>query len=73
MKPLRILKWLIVVGAAVVVLVFATVSAAPPPDTPLPLPDVIFYGTTSRDGEPVADGTVKAILPRGDVVSTSIG
>ncbi len=73
MKSLSISKRLIVAGAALVVLASAAALAASLPDTPLPLPDVIFYGTTTRNGESVTAGTVKAVLPRGGIVSAPIG
>lgn len=38
----------------------------------LPLPDVLFYGTVARNNEPLTAGTVKAILPRGAVVSVDV-
>jgi hypothetical protein len=66
-------KRLIIIGAALVVVVSAVAWAASSPDAPLPLPDVIFYGTTTRDGEPITEGTVKAVLPRGGIVSAAIG
>ena len=73
MKSLSMSKRLIVAGAVLVVLASAAALAAIPPDTPLPLPDVIFYGTTTRDGELVTEGTVKVMLPRGNVISAPIG
>lgn len=73
MKLLSTPKWLIVAAALLVVLASAAALAAVPPDTPLPLPDVIFYGTTTYSGELVTEGTVKAVLPRGGVVSAPIG
>ena len=73
MKSLSTPKWLIVVGATLVVLVSAAVLMAASSDVSLPLPDVILYGTATRDGESVTEGTVKAVLPRGGIVSASIG
>ena len=66
-------KRLIIIAVSLVVLASAAALAAIPPDTPLPLPDVIFYGTTTRNGELVTEGTVKVMLPRGDVISAPIG
>jgi len=40
--------------------------------TPLPLPDVLFHGVVLRNNEPLTSGTVKAILPRGAVVSVAV-
>jgi hypothetical protein len=39
----------------------------------LPLPDAIFYGTVSRDGEDVESGVVKVRLPDGTRLSAEIG
>ncbi|MFQ6099567.1 MAG: hypothetical protein ACE5O2_17675 [Armatimonadota bacterium] len=72
MKLLTI-KRLVVATVVAVAIGSAAGAVAPPPDTPLPLPDVIFYGTTTGDGgQLIQAGTVKAVLPRG-IVSTSIG
>jgi len=38
----------------------------------LPLPDVLFHGVVLRNNEPLTSGTVKAILPRGAVVSVAV-
>ena len=44
-----------------------TIPAAttPPQNAPLTVPDVIFYGTATIEGEVIESGTVQAILPRG--------
>ncbi len=74
MNPVRTLRRIVFAGIVLIIVAFTAVSAAaPPPDTPLPLPDVMFYGTTARAGGPVETGTVKALLPRGGVISTPIG
>jgi hypothetical protein len=73
MKSLSTPKWLIIVGVVLVILVSAAALMASSPDTPLPLPDVIIYGTTTCDGESVTEGTVKVVLPRGGIVSATIG
>ena len=48
----------------------AAAQSLPPP---LPLPDVTVYGTVTRDGEVLAGGAVKALLPNGVAVSAPIG
>ena len=75
MNPASALRRMVVVGIALLIIASAAGSAAaPPPDTPLPLPDVIFYGTTTRDdGELIQAGTVAATLPRGEIISGQIG
>ena len=73
MKPLSISKRLIIAAVSLVILASAAALAASLPDNPLPLPDVIFYGTTTRNGESVTEGTVKVVLPRGGIVSAPIG
>ncbi|MCX6032118.1 MAG: dockerin type I repeat-containing protein [Chloroflexi bacterium] len=50
----------------------ALTSASTSAAQPLPLPDVLFYGTTARNNEPLTSGTVKAILPRGAIVSVDV-
>ena len=73
MKSLSISKRLIIAAATLVVVASAAALAAPPPDTPIPLPDVILYGTTTCNGESVTEGTVKVVLPRGGIISAPIG
>jgi hypothetical protein len=47
-------------------------AAAPPADTPLPLPSVIFYGVARLGDSVPTEGTVKVVLPRGGIVSAPI-
>ena len=70
--PISNIRQLVFAGLVAVIAASFAVSAAPPPGTPLPLPDVIFYGTTTVAGELVENGTVKALLPRGSIVSAPI-
>ncbi|MFQ5343639.1 MAG: hypothetical protein ACE5F6_19025, partial [Anaerolineae bacterium] len=69
------LRRMVFVGIVLLIIASAAGSAAaPPPDTPLPLPDAIFYGTTTRDdGQLIQAGTVAATLPRGEIISGQIG
>lgn len=50
-------------------------ASAQSPGTPglgLPLPDVILYGATNHADTPLTSGTVRALLPRGGIVSAPI-
>ena len=47
-------------------------ATTPPQNAPLPVPDVMFYGTATIDGVVVTSGTVTAVLPRGGQVSATI-
>ncbi len=49
------------------------VRAAPRDSAPLPLPDLVFYGTVQRNGVSITSGTVSVVLPRGGVISAPIG
>ncbi len=52
-----------------------TVSAAatpPPPNAPLPVPDVLFYGTATSNGQILQSGTVEVVLPRGKRITSEI-
>ncbi|NOZ50329.1 MAG: hypothetical protein GXP37_09835 [Chloroflexi bacterium] len=71
MKPRLSLRLILLTGLLVLVAPLQALAQAPP-DTPLPLPDLILYGTVLRDGQPLSDGTVKALLPRGGVVTAVI-
>jgi hypothetical protein len=48
------------------------VTASSTSASALPLPDVLFYGKTARNNEPLTAGSVKAILPRGAVVNVGV-
>lgn len=71
-SPVSALRRLVVAGIAAIVVASVVVSAAPPAGTPIPQPDVIFYGTASLGGEVIQSGTVKARLPRGDVIGVPV-
>ncbi|NOZ72205.1 MAG: hypothetical protein GXP38_09870 [Chloroflexi bacterium] len=71
MKP-RLSLRLILISGLLLLVVPLQAWAQGPPDTPLPLPDLIVYGTVVRDGQSLPDGTVKALLPRGGVVNAII-
>jgi len=75
MKSLANLPWLFV---AVCCLCFGLalapnrVLAQAPSNAPMPLPDILIYGTVTRDGHKLEHGVVKAVLPRGGVVTAAI-
>jgi len=74
MRRVNMLRRLLVAGLLAVVATVAVVSAEPPPpDTPLPLPDVTFYGATIRDdGTLIRSGTISVTLPRGTIIRGKI-
>ena len=47
-------------------------ATTPPENAPLTVPDVMFYGTATVEGEVLESGTIKALLPRGGRVSAEI-
>jgi hypothetical protein len=47
-------------------------ATTPPQNQALTVPDVIFYGTASVEGEVLESGTIKALLPRGGRVTAEI-
>ena len=75
MKLLRKPQRLALIGVLLLIQAFGGVLAGSPDAAPhpLPLPDLLFYGTTARQGELLESGTVKAVLARGAVVSAAIG
>jgi hypothetical protein len=68
------LRRVVIAGLFAAVATVVVVSAeSPPQDTPLPLPDVTFYGATIRDdGTLIRNGTISAMLPRGTIISGEI-
>jgi len=71
LKLMSSFKSLLVAGIIVGGL-FAAPAVAPPQNAPLPVPDVMFYGTATLEGEILESGTLKAVLPRGRSISVAI-
>lgn len=47
-------------------------ATTPPENAPLPVPDVLFYGTATANGQVLESGTVEAVLPRGKRITSEI-
>lgn len=58
--------------AVVVGLLIVPSATTPPQNAPLPVPDVMFYGTATLQGAVLESGTITAILPRGEQIATEI-
>lgn len=71
MKPWQTLRLILLTCLLLLAIPLAALAQGPP-DTPLPLPDLVLYGTVMRDGQALEEGSVKALLPRGGVVSADI-
>jgi len=72
LKLVHSLGSLILTGFVFGGLFFIPAATTLPQNAPLPVPDVTFYGTATRDGEVITSGTVKAVLPRGGRISATI-
>ena len=66
-------SWPVALLLSGLILLGAPVAAHAQGGQGLPLPDAIFYGTVSRDGEDVESGTVKVKLPDGTRLSAELG
>jgi len=63
---------LVLTGVVLAGLIIVPSATAPPENAPLPVPDVMFYGTATLQGEVRESGTIKAVLPRGTRVTADI-
>jgi hypothetical protein len=72
LKLLHSLGSLLLTGVVLGGLVTVPASTTPPHNAPLTVPDVMFYGTATLEGQALESGTVQAVLPRGGRISTGI-
>lgn len=72
LKLLHSLGSLLVTGVVLGGLVTVPASTTPPQNAPLTVPDVMFYGTATLEGQILESGTIQAVLPRGGRITTGI-